>query len=458
MLPLRFGPPECFQTLKAFLKDSGYTEQAVCERLGFEAPFECLTRALPEPAREIHDPTDLLLNLFLVGCSVKTRLLREFFPPKALEAIEAVGLLEGDEAAVCHASVVLYPVRDLYIASDRWTNPDGSHFAPRTDIVYPAITKNTYRFLGMLPPEPCGRFLDLCSGSGVAALAAASSYARHAWAVDITERSTRFAEFNRLLNGVDNMTTLQGDLFEPVGGLTFDRIVAHPPYVPASGAHWIFQDAGALGEEITRRAVGGLARHLSPGGRFYCLALGADCREQPLENRLRAWLGERESEFDVLVAVIETHTPERIASLPLLRGEITHAESTARRAAFEKAGVERFVYAFLVIQRMGEDGRAGFTARRQAGRRTAGAELEWAMRWESVAASPAARPLLLKERPVLAKNLELAVIHRVEEGALAPAHFTLQTDYPFSMESRVHPWTAALAGVCDGKQDRPGTA
>ena len=84
--------------------------------------------------------------------------------------------------------------------------------------------------------------------------------------------------------------------------------------------------------------------------------------------------------------------------------------------------------------------------------RTGGGELAWAMRWESVARSPAARPLLLRERPVLAKNLELCVIHRVEGGALAPANFTLQTDYPFSMESRVHPWTVALAGVCDGKR------
>jgi len=450
--PLRFGPPECFRTLKGFLRDSGYTEQAVCERLGLEAQTEILARPLTEPAPEIHDVKDLLVRLFLLGSCVETKLARELLPATVLEAIAGLGLLESDGPAICHASAVLYPIRELYIASDRWTNPDGSHFTPQADIVYPAITRNTYRFLGMLPSEPCGQFLDLCSGSGVAAIAAASGCARQTWAVDITERSTHFAEFNRLLNGADNVIVLQGDLFEPVRNLTFDRIVAHPPYLPANGTRWIFQDAGAEGEEITRGVVGGLARHLSPGGRFYCLSLGVDHRDEPLEARIRTWLGEHESEFDVLVAVIETHTPEQIASQPLVKGEITHAESTGRRAAFVKAGVESFIYGFLIIQRKRESGRAGFTVRRQVGPRTASPELEWAMRWESVAASPAVASFLLEERPVLSKNLELCVIHRVEEGALAPARFTLQTDYPFSMESLVHPWTVALAEACDGSR------
>ena len=46
--------------------------------------------------------------------------------------------------------------------------------------------------------------------------------------------------------------------------------------------------------------------------------------------------------------------------------------------------------------------------------------------------------------------MELRVIHRIEQGTLTPADFTLQADYPFRMECRVHPWTVALLEICDG--------
>jgi SAM-dependent methyltransferase len=452
LVPLRFGPPECFGTVKVFLDASGYTEQVCCERLGLGAQNEILTRSPSEPAPEIRDAADLLMSLFLLGARVEEDLLRELLPAEVLDSMANIGLLVSDSPGAWHAPVCLYAVRHLYIASDRWTNPDGSHFTPPADIVYPAITKNTYRFTRMLPADPCERFLELCSGSGIAALEAASTHAGRAWAVDITGRSTAFAEFNRLLNGIDNATILEGNLFEPVADLTFDRIVAHPPYVPATATKWIFQDAGTVGEEIVREIVAGLPAHLSPGGRFYCLSLGVERKDEPLEKRIRGWLGESESQFDVLVASIDTHTPEHVASQPLLKGEIAHAEFAARKAAFAEAGVEQFVYGLTVIQRVGEGGRHGFTVRQQTSPRTASAELEWALRWESQVASPDAAQLLLEARPLPSKNLELRVLHRVEQGALTPVEFALQVAYPFNMECPVHAWTAALIEVCDGNR------
>ncbi len=423
----------------------------MCERLGLGAQHELLARQSPPRLDQIRDSLDLLIKLFLLGEYVEESVLREALPSVVMDAIRELGLLssEASRPSLRYALVLLYPIRHLHIVSDRWTNADGAHFTPPDDIVYPALTKNTYRFLSMLPPEPCQRFLDLGSGTGVAALVAAE-YADHAWAVDITERSTRFAKFNRLLNGVENVTVHQGDLYEPVGPLDFDRIVAHPPYVPAVTPKVVFQDAGSEGEEITRAIVCGLPAHLSPGGKLYCLALGADRQGEPFERRIRGWLDKHESAFDVLLGVVETHTPEQIASQPFLRGEIGHREYKARKEAFEKAGIERFMYGLIVVQRVPDGERPPFTARRQLGPRTGSAEFEWALRWESIAASPAAAALLLEARPVLAKNLELRVIHRVDEGALAPANYTLQTDYPFSMQSQVQLWTAALPEVCDG--------
>jgi SAM-dependent methyltransferase len=449
---MRFGPPECFRTVRGFLDDSEYTEQACCERLGLGAQHEILTRSPSEPAPEIHDAAGLLMALFLIGASVEEEVVRGLLPGAVLDSMAELGVLAIGSDGTCHAPVCLYAVRRLYIASDRWTNPDGTHFTPPADIVYPAITKNTYRFMRMLPADPCERFLDLCSGSGMAALEAASRYAGRAWAVDITGRSTAFAEFNRQLNGIDNATVLEGDLFAPVADLAFDRIVAHPPYVPATATKWIFQDAGAVGEEIVRGIVAGLPGHLAPGGRFYCLSLGVELKDDPLEKRIRGWLGESESQFDVMVASIDTHTPEHVASQALVRGEIPHSEFAARKAAFAEAGVEQFVYGLTVIQRVGEGGRRGFTVRRQTSPQTASAELEWALRWESQAASPDAVPLLLSAKPIPSKNLELRVLHRIEQGALMPVDYALQVAYPFNMECPVHPWTAALIEVCDGNR------
>src|SRR5262249_30026279 len=141
-----------------------------------------------------------------------------------------------------YGTVFLYPVASLYIASDRGMAIDKSDITSEREVVYPAITTNTRRFLDSLPETPCEDLLDLCSGSGIAAFVGAVHYARQAWSCDLAERSVRFAEFNRRLNGIENVTCLQGDLYRPVVDLTFDRIVAHPPYVPSEGQEVLFRD------------------------------------------------------------------------------------------------------------------------------------------------------------------------------------------------------------------------
>ena len=152
------------------------------------------------------------------------------------------------------SNVLLYPAESLLIASDVAALPDGDG-ARWWDLVYAAITTNTKNFLSTMPRRPCKAFLDLCSGTGVAALAAASTFADHAWAIDVADRSTQFASFNARLNDVNNVTIVSGDLYAPVAGLTFDRIVAHPPYVPARETRMVYRDGGSDGEGVTRRII-----------------------------------------------------------------------------------------------------------------------------------------------------------------------------------------------------------
>ena len=118
---------------------------------------------------------------------------------------------------MCYAPVLLYPVGGFLIASDRHNSPDGSPFVPPADIVFPAIFAGTLQFLGLVPSGPMEAALDLCSGTGIAAMMMGRTAGR-AVAADITARATHFAHFNRLLNDCPNVAIVQGDLYAPVAG------------------------------------------------------------------------------------------------------------------------------------------------------------------------------------------------------------------------------------------------
>ena len=149
------------------------------------------------------DELNLLIRLLLFGESLPQHEVESALPSPAVQALARLGLASPDprDGSRLLCPVVLYPVGVLFIVSDRWFSPDGKGFKGPDDVVYPAITPNTADFLATLPSTPCDRFLELCAGAGAAALAAAA-YAKESWAIDITERSTEMAEFNRLLNGL----------------------------------------------------------------------------------------------------------------------------------------------------------------------------------------------------------------------------------------------------------------
>ena len=72
--------------------------------------------------------------------------------------------------------------------------------------------------------------LDMGTGSGIAAIAAARRGARVV-AVDISTEAVRCARINVLLNRVDDRVEIRcGDLFEPVQGERFDLVLFNPPF------------------------------------------------------------------------------------------------------------------------------------------------------------------------------------------------------------------------------------
>ena len=78
-----------------------------------------------------------------------------------------------------------------------------------------------------------GPVLDLCTGSGAIAFAiAASRPSRTIVGTDISPEALAWAEKNRQKLKADNVTLLEGDLFQPLADdLRFALITANPPYV-----------------------------------------------------------------------------------------------------------------------------------------------------------------------------------------------------------------------------------
>ena len=115
------------------------------------------------------------------------------------------------------------------------------------------------------------RVLDVGTGSGAVALAAARAGASSVTAVDLSARSVAAARLNAALAGLA-VDVRRGDLFAPVAGERFDLVVSNPPYVPAATARlprhararcW---DGGVDGRAVLDRICAGAADVLSADG------------------------------------------------------------------------------------------------------------------------------------------------------------------------------------------------
>ena len=114
--------------------------------------------------------------------------------------------------------------------------------------------------------------LDLGTGCGIQAVL----LGRHADTVIATDISPRALELTRLnagLNGLENIETRLGSLFEPVqsetGPETFDLIVSNPPFVitPQGQTRTLeYRDGGKTGDTIMREILRRLPDHLTPDG------------------------------------------------------------------------------------------------------------------------------------------------------------------------------------------------
>ena len=143
------------------------------------------------------------------------------------------------------------------------------------------------------PELPGGAVLDVCTGSGAVAIAAALGGARSVTAVDVSRRAVLTARINARLNGV-RVEAIRGDLLGATPGRRFDVITSNPPYLPGdeppargTGRH---TEAGATGRLLLDRLIDAAPDHLAPGGVLLVTHSSLNGEEATLERMRRAGL------------------------------------------------------------------------------------------------------------------------------------------------------------------------
>jgi release factor glutamine methyltransferase len=139
--------------------------------------------------------------------------------------------------------------------------------------IYPA-REDTFLLLPFAEVDAGSTFLEVGTGSGLIALAAARRTAR----VVATDRNPHALRRLAALARAErlDLSPVRTDLAAGLG--RFDRIVANPPYLPTRPGerdpdrwHNLALDGGPDGWEMTRRLVEHLGEHLDAEGRAFVL-------------------------------------------------------------------------------------------------------------------------------------------------------------------------------------------
>lgn len=443
-MPLRMAGAEQFSRIRDYLSSIGFNERAVLAALHIPQMDSIANIGVKNLDHSAVAPALLTaIELLILGETIEQDRLRASFGESALAALTALGLLrEAGHRPGLLCPVWLYPVDGFLIASDRSRYPNGSAIKVASDLVFPAHDAATLLLLRLLPRHSSGAALDLCGGSGVAALHLARAGSR-AVTTDIAARSAHFAAFNAALNGMV-VEALQGDLYAPVARRQFDVISAHPPWVPSTGDGAVFRDGGATGDAIVERVFSEMPDYLAAGGTGIVISLGHDGRDGDYEERVRRWLGPDGEDCDIILGVNRVISiAEMIDSMRNLQlgGDANKAAEVAAR--LRQHGTEKFVHGAVFVRRIGALVGEPPLRLRMAADATA-ADFDRVFAWRQRRRRPDFTAWLEQARPRLSVQLETTYRYGLREAVVLPQSALFTARRPLVGRIQLEVWMARL--------------
>ncbi|MFN4001737.1 methyltransferase [Microcella sp.] len=299
--------------LRTDLLAAGYTVDRLRQLWGDEADAALARGDRVAASRALHVAPEsaaaTLARLFVLGEAVDDAALARALPALGTAGARALGLVDERGRALLdlrpYSAIDAGGAVQWFIASDLGELALGGALPP--DHVL-GVGGASLTLATLIPTEPVDSVLDLGTGCGIQSLHAAR-HARRVVATDISARAIDRARLTLALNGVEAVELRQGDLFAPVAGERFDRIVSNPPFVitprRAGVLVYEYRDGGRVGDAIVEQVVRGVADHLHPGGTAHLLGnweyrdeLGGDglarVRRWITESGLDGWVVERE--------------------------------------------------------------------------------------------------------------------------------------------------------------------
>jgi hypothetical protein len=351
-MPTPLAPADA-DRLRESLADLGYTPQGIAEALGTADLLSLGGEVLARFRYETREPSplNLLLRLLTLGDDVPADDCRGALPGSLIAALlECGAIAEADGLFTPVLSI--RPLGDLLIAFDPRQRLFSGSFVPGVTPAAGALMRCTVR-------RPVGRTLDLGTGCGLHALAAAVHSDRIV-ATDINPRALEMTEFNARLNGIENVEVCPGSLFEPVGDEPFDLIVTNPPFAITPGGDQTFygseDDLDSLCERIVREAH----EYLVPGGLLQMVLDWVEFDGEDWRDRLRTWV--EGTGCDAWVVPTAALPPAQYVSIRRREGrfdpepeEEAEAGHERWRRYFEERGVNRIHGGFLMLRRTARD-------------------------------------------------------------------------------------------------------
>lgn len=451
-----------YAALREAFHAARFYDKEICEYAGIEdlGALVRLGDAVLSPSTAIEGPLSALCHLFLWSRAITERELRSLLGDAFVEAALAVRLLGPcrDHAGALRSLASVYPLRDgdaagdrndgaFWVASDRLAGTEKERRAQPDDVVFCPLAATGHRFLGLLPRTPCDRFVEVCAGCGPAALLA-SKFAKEVVASDLAGRSVAFSRFVARLNGQPRMQAIQGAGYDGLEG-QFDRIVAHPPYMPTLGAAEIYYGGGATGMEITETLVRGIPERLARGGLFYAATMLFEGAEKSAEQLVREWLGDDASSYDVLLYPLYFHSLLEAAQRAALKAGQGYEGMERAYNSLQDYGFRNAVVGLLLIRRH-ERVEFEVTARRRMGEPADWRHLMWSLHAEKRAASDAVGSQALAATYKVCADVEMIVRHRPSPEGFAAAGFKMKTTAPFAIETEIDGWMSYLISRADG--------